>query len=177
MSLALLALLGAVAEGAAGAPPTIVHVVADDLGWDDLGFANGGKTYTPHIDKAVKEGIQLMSYYTWKVCSPSRASIMTGRYPWGVGYYDMTGQEAVPSNFKMLPAVLKEHAGYETHAIGKWNLGSETKDYTPTFRGFDSFLGYYQAATPDYWYHGSTNSCCSINCRHEGTSCDCYEVC
>lgn len=90
---------------------------------------------------------------------------MTGRYPWGVGYYDMTGEEAVPLSFSMLPEVLKKHAGYETHAIGKWNLGDFTKDYTPTFRGFDSFLGYYAAAQADYWYHGSSHGCCAGNKR------------
>ena len=48
----------------------------------------------------------------------------------------MKGDEAVPLDFKMLPAALKEHAGYETHALGKWNLGNLVKDYTPTYRGF-----------------------------------------
>jgi len=151
-------------SSSAAVPPTIVHVVADDLGWNDLGYTNQGKTHTPHINKARQEGIELKYYYTWKVCSPSRASVMTGRYPWGVGYYDMQGSEAVPlpseGGYEMLPAVLKKHVGYETHALGKWNLGHLTKEYTPTFRGFDSFLGYYQAAQPDYWLHGSTESCC-----------------
>lgn len=49
--------------------------------------------------------------------------------------------------------------GYETHAIGKWNLGATVKDYTPTFRGFDSFFGYYNAALGDYWYHGGGSGC------------------
>ena len=150
--LTLLSAITAVASPAV--PPTIVHVIADDLGYNDLGFANGGKTHTPHIDAAVAKGISLTSYHTYKVCSPTRASIMTGRYPWGVGYYDMKGPEAVPLEYQMLPAVLKEQYGYETHAVGKWNLGNIVKDYTPTFRGFDSFVGYYAAALRDYWYHG-----------------------
>ena len=65
-------------------------------------------------------------------------------------YYEMTGQEAVPLNTKMLPELLKP-LGYRTAAIGKWNLGSLTREYTPTYRGFDSYLGYYAAATRDYW--------------------------
>eukprot|EP00041_Stephanoeca_diplocostata_P000814 m.17077 g.17077 ORF g.17077 m.17077 type:complete len:629 (+) comp11147_c0_seq1:175-2061(+) len=135
-------------------PTTIVHLVADDLGYNDMGFMNGGKTYTPNADQMVSEGIRMTSYHTYKVCSPTRASLMTGRYPWGVGYYEMHGDEAVPLHTMMLPLILKEHGNYETHAIGKWNLGANTKEYTPTFRGFDSFFGYYNAALRDYWYHG-----------------------
>ncbi len=89
-------------------PPTIIHIIGDDCGYNDFGYQNDGKTYTPHIDALVADGIELTSYYTYKVCSPSRASIMTGRYSWGVGYYDMRGPLAVPLEFKMLPAVLKE---------------------------------------------------------------------
>ena len=122
---------GGDAAAATSVPPTIVHVVADDLGWDGLGFANGGRTHTPHVDAAVRQGVLLTSYYTYKVCSPSRASIMTGRYPWGVGYYDMKGQEAVPLEYQMLPELLRRHGGYETYAVGKWNLGALVKEHTP----------------------------------------------
>lgn len=89
---------------------------------------------------------------------------MTGRYPWGVGYYDMTGQELVSLDTTMLPALLKTE-GYSTHAIGKWNLGMLTKQYTPTYRGFDTFFGYYAAALKDYWYHfgGVNGRPCSAN--------------
>ena len=142
------------ALGAAGSGPIVVHVVADDLGRDDLGFMNGNKTHTPHINERVQQGIFLTHYHTYKVCSPSRASIMTGRYPWGVGYYDMVGPLQVPLDFTMMPALLAAN-GWSTHALGKWNLGNDVKAFTPTFRGFSTFFGYYAAALADYWWHGS----------------------
>jgi len=140
-------------------PPTIIHLIADDLGWDDLGFANGNRTHTPHINAAVGSGVLLTSYHTYKVCSPSRASIMTGRYPWGVGYYDMVGPLVVPLEYTLLPGLLKDNYGYETLAVGKWNLGDVVKDMTPTYRGFDDFIGYYAASLSDYWYHTWPASC------------------
>lgn len=164
-----------------------------DLGYDDLGFRNGHKTITPAINELVAEGIVLSHYHTYKVCGPSRASIMTGRYPWGIGYYDMTGQEAVSLEYTLIPEVLQA-SGWKTAAIGKvnrvsslcwwvfpnltrpavlwhpramqWDLGAWTKRYTPTFRGFGSFVGYYNAALKDYWYHGGT---CSKACAARST--------
>jgi arylsulfatase B len=113
-------------------PPSIIHIIADDLGYNDLGYTNGGKTFTPNIDGLLKEaGLKITTYYTYKVCSPSRASIMSGRYPFGVGYYDMKGPEVLPVDFALTPALLKL-ANYTTAAIGKWNLGHQLKPYTPT---------------------------------------------
>lgn len=67
---------------AAGPPhPHIVVFVADDLGYNDLGFTNGGKTHTPYINELVKESTLLSNYYQWRLCSPSRASLLSGRYP------------------------------------------------------------------------------------------------
>jgi arylsulfatase B/arylsulfatase I/J len=99
----------------------VVLIVADDLGYNDLGVTNGGKTITPELDSLIKGGVTLSSYYTFRVCSPTRASIQTGRYPWGVGYYDMSddSNHCVDPAFKMLPQLMKEE-GYRTHAIGKW---------------------------------------------------------
>ena len=117
---ALVALAPALA--AAGAPqrPHVLHIVADDLGYDDLGHFNGGKTHTPAIDALIGGGIALSAYNTFKICSPTRASIMTGRYPWGAGFYDMSQDENhCAANFTMLPQLMRG-AGYATHAIGKW---------------------------------------------------------
>ena len=73
-------------------------------------------TLTPSINRLMSEGIKLTAYHTYKVCAPSRAAILTGRYPWGVGYYDMKGPEAIPLGFKLVANLLAD-AGYETHAI------------------------------------------------------------
>ena len=160
-----LLLLALAAAAAPARPINLVHVVADDLGWDDLGFRNGHKTFTPAINERVAEGIVLTHYHTYKVCGPSRASIMTGRYPWGIGYYDMTGDEAVGLDYTLMPEILQA-SGWKTAAIGKWDLGAWTKSYTPTFRGFDSFVGYYNAALEDYWFHGGS---CSKQCAASST--------
>jgi hypothetical protein len=74
----------------------------------------------------------------------------------------MKGDLHVPLEYKMMPAVLAEN-GWSTHAIGKWNLGASVKRYTPTFRGFDSHFGYYNAALADYWYHGGGVFGCGNN--------------
>lgn len=141
-------------------PPNIVHIVIDDLGYFDLGYKNG-VVQTPELDRLVKDGIQLTSYYTFKVCAPARASILTGRYPWSIGYYNVGGyNEGVNLSFSLLPQLLKR-ANYSTIAIGKWHIGAMMKAYTPTFRGFDSYFGYYAAATNSFWYHGGSCSGCS----------------
>ena len=65
------------------APPNVLFVVGDDVGYNDFGFFNDNKAYTPTIDGLLSSGIFLSSYYTFKICSPSRAAMITGRYPWG----------------------------------------------------------------------------------------------
>ena len=84
-----LLLLSALAASAIAAPRHIVVVVADDLGRNDLGARNGGRTISPNIDALIAGGVSLTSYHTFKICSPSRASTLTGRYPFNAGFYDM----------------------------------------------------------------------------------------
>ena len=110
-------LLPLLVSAATASKPSIVHIVADDLGFNDVwqmkgaGVQSNPNTVTPNIMSLVGEGIALTSYHTYKVCAPSRASIMTGRYPWGVGYYDMKGPEAVPLGFRLVAELLRD-AGY-----------------------------------------------------------------
>ena len=112
------------ADGAAAAPRAhIIQVVADDLGYDDLGhdsvMGNSGKSFSPNINKLMDDGIILHDYYTFKVCSPTRASLLTGRYPWGAGFYDMSDDgDHCTDQFRLVAELLKE-VGYTTHALGK----------------------------------------------------------
>jgi len=136
----LLVVAAAAASSSTAKLPNIIQIVADDLGMDDLGAAgqlgNGGLTRTPAINKLIETGVALDHYYTFKVCAPTRTSLMTGRYPYMTGYYDMDndGNHCVASNMTMVPAHLKK-LGYATHAIGKWDVGYIKKECTPTYRG------------------------------------------
>ncbi|KAL3843147.1 hypothetical protein ACJMK2_021099 [Sinanodonta woodiana] len=126
-------------------PPHIVLIVADDLGWNDVGWHNP-QIYTPNLDKMAQNGVILNSSYVQPICTPTRNSLMTGFYPYHTGLQhfvildDIPGY--IPSNFTTLPQKLKQ-LGYSTHMVGKWHLGYCNWKYTPTYRGFDSFMGYY----------------------------------
>jgi arylsulfatase A-like enzyme len=99
----------------------------------------------------------LSTYYTFKICGPSRTSTLTGRYPWGAGSYDMdTDNDATTTNFTLYPELMR-NAGYKTAALGKWDVGYMLRNATPTYRGFDTFYGYYLACNADYWYHTVAN--------------------
>jgi arylsulfatase A-like enzyme len=140
----------------------IIHIMGDDVGWNDLGYHNK-LIPSPWIDKLALGGVRLTNHHAFKVCAPSRSGFHTGRLPWQMGYYDnsaaATPWEPVDANklgadtrFKLLPQLLAAK-GYVSHAIGKWHLGCATRAYTPTYRGYASFLGYYHAMTEDYWAH------------------------
>lgn len=100
--------------------PHVLFIVADDLGRNDLSYFNGGKSASPAIDDLISGGIWLDSYYTFKVCAPSRTSIMSGRYAWRTGYYDMVddGGHCLNTGYSTVATLLKKE-GYSTHAIGK----------------------------------------------------------
>jgi arylsulfatase B len=145
---------------------TVIHVVVDDLGKSDLGFRNN-MTHTPTLDRMAREGVVLDAHYVFQVCAPSRASFLTGRYPWGIGFYYVGGDNlGVPLRYEMLPQQLrrlaKAQAGADiaTHAIGKWHNGAQLKAYTPTHRGFETYFGYYHAAVASYWHHGGEGGGC-----------------
>ncbi len=120
--------------------PNIVFILADDLGYGDFSAFNGGLSHTPTLDGLKNESTCLSQQYTASpVCNPSRAALMTGRYPHRTGSIDTLewrGLERLALRETTLADVLKA-AGYTTGLVGKWHLGSFDPRYRPTQRGFD----------------------------------------
>ena len=121
------------AAAKSGAKPNIVLILADDLGFSDLG-CYGGEIATPNLDKLAQGGLRFTQFYNCARCCPSRASLLTGLYPHEVGFGGMSG--SLPPNCATIPEVLKT-AGYRTFMSGKWHLGQPG----PVLRGFDEFYG------------------------------------
>lgn len=119
-------------------PPNIIFIMADDLGWADVAF-HGGNAPTPHLDQLAREGVELTHHYVAPVCSPTRASLLTGRYWSRYGVTNPQNERALPWATVTLPRALKK-AGYDTALIGKWHLGSEP-EWGPNHYGFDHSYG------------------------------------
>ena len=135
--------------------PNIIIILADDLGWGDVGFHNS-EIMTPNLDKLAGEGVVLSHFYTAPVCSPTRAGLMTGRYPNRFGLRQTVippwSEFGVDLGEKFLPQYL-EQSGYVNRAIlGKWHLGHAKKEFLPLSRGFTHFYGHYNGAI-DYFTH------------------------
>ncbi len=134
----------AVPSQAASSKPNIVHIVADDLGWKDVGFNGCTDIKTPNIDKLAAEGATFTQFYVEPMCTPTRACLMTGRYPFRYGLQTAVipsvADYGLDTTEWLMPQCLKE-AGYETAIIGKWHLGHADKKYWPNQRGFDYQYG------------------------------------
>jgi arylsulfatase A-like enzyme len=138
--------------------PHIVYIVADDLGWKDVGF-HGSDIKTPNIDKLAEGGARLEQFYVQPMCTPTRAALMTGRYPCRYGLQTLViptpSKYGLPTDERLLPQVLKD-AGYKTAMVGKWHLGHADRKFWPRQRGFDYHYGS-MVGEVDYFTHSSGN--------------------
>lgn len=165
---ALIFLLG----GGLAAKPNVLLIVSDDQGWPDLGVMKLKDIQTPNLDKIANEGVRGTQFYvTWPACTPSRSSVLTGRYPQRNGLYDMVRNDLVnyghvfgAEEYAVSPEMtlgldprektlgdLLKGAGYRTGVVGKWDMG-QAKRYLPLQRGFDFFYGHGNNGI-DYYTH------------------------
>ena len=135
--------------------PNIVHIVADDLGWKDVGFNGSADIKTPHLDALAAGGVKFSQFYVQPMCTPTRAALMTGRYPFRYGLQTAVilgpGSYGLDTSEYLLPQSLKD-AGYTTAIIGKWHLGHADIKYWPKQRGFDYQYGA-MIGEVDYYTH------------------------
>jgi len=142
-----------------GGQPNVLLIVADDLGYGDLGCYGNEEISTPRLDALAQQGVRLTDFYIASpMCSSSRASLLTGRYPERHGLRQALVEgdttDGLDLHETLLPEVLRE-CGYRTALVGKWHLGMEW-DYLPLRRGFDEFFGMLCASSGYYnhSYHG-----------------------
>lgn len=124
--------------------PNIIVMVADDLGWNDVGF-HGGPIDTPSLDKLAAQGVELSRFYTTPICSPTRAALMTGRDPMRLGVAYGVIMPWHNNGIHPLEHFMPETflaAGYQTAMVGKWHLGHALQAYHPNERGFEHFYGH-----------------------------------
>ena len=131
--------------------PNIIIIYSDDLGYSDLHFTGNPTISTPNLDRMSVEGITLTQFYSAApICTPSRAAMITGRYPVRVGMYANTsfamdswqrkdGIGGIPSAEITIAEALGKY-GYDTKLVGKWHLGQK-KEYLPLQHGFQSYYG------------------------------------
>lgn len=156
----------------AAASPNIVLIISDDQGYPDLGCIGAKPLITPSLDKLAAEGVRGTSFYvTWPACTPSRGSVLTGRYPQRNGLYDMVRNDMVNfghrfdvEEYAVSPEMtlgldvrevtigdMLKKAGYATGCVGKWDMG-QARRFLPLQRGFDFFYGHGNNGI-DYYTH------------------------
>lgn len=134
-------------------PPNVIYIMADDLGYGELGCYGQEKIKTPNIDRLAKEGVTFTRFYSAStVCAPTRTSLMTGKHTGhspirgnkevgGWGLNEGEGQMSLPASERSIAEALKER-GYATGIFGKWGMGGPASEGRPTNQGFDTFFGF-----------------------------------
>ncbi len=121
--------------------PNVIFILVDDMGFGDVGY-NGSEIATPNLDQMARNGMILDRNYVYPICSPTRASLLTGHNPLHYGIDGpMSNDSGLPLDLKIMPEYFKA-LGYQTHMVGKWHLGIGNTDYWPISRGFDSHYGF-----------------------------------
>ncbi len=147
-----LAIFGAACEPNAEQPdkPNVLVIIADDMGWGDIGYNNPTHVYTPNLDKLSSGAVKFAQHYVMPQCTPTRVSVFTGRYPGRFPYYGKvaTNQKCFDAGTPTLATMLKEE-GYRTHIAGKWHMGSDTIN-GPNKHGFDESYGSLAGASGMY---------------------------
>lgn len=140
-----------VAQKDSKSQPNVIFILVDDMGFGDVGY-NGSEIATPNLDKMARKGMTLNRNYVYPICSPTRASLLTGQNPL---YYGIDGpisdDNGLPIDLKIMPEYFKD-LGYQTFMVGKWHLGIGNTDYWPISRGFDSHYGFLGGSI-DYYTH------------------------
>lgn len=134
-------------HASAARPPNIVIFLSDDMGWPQLGMNGGKDILTPNVDRIAREGVKLTQFYVQSVCSPTRAALLTGRYPFRNGMEERShGNDSAGmlTDERTIAQAMKS-AGYSTAIFGKWHLGLWHKQHLPMQRGFDHQYGFYGA--------------------------------
>lgn len=151
----VLAVTAAEAVAAELAPPrpNVVVILADDLGWNDVGY-HGSEIRTPNLDRLARQGVELDRFYVQPSCSPTRSSLMTGKSSRRLGIHRPLGKnegDGLGLDEQLLPQYLGK-LGYQRFMVGKWHLGHSVPDYFPQARGFEHFYGYLTGGI-GYWDH------------------------
>ncbi len=132
-------------------PPNILLILTDDQGFGDIGSHGNPWVKTPHLDRLAAEGARFDRFFVEPVCAPTRAALLSGRYPTRTGVHGVTrGQENMRGEEVTLAELLRDEAGYATACFGKWHNGAQWP-YHPNAQGFDTFVGFCGGHWNDYY--------------------------
>jgi len=133
--------------------PNIIFIIADDLGWADIGY-HGSEIQTPNLDRLAKQSVRFERHYVMPTCTPTRVGLMTGRYPSRYGVLSPAYGKIFDDDTVTLPGAL-QNCGYKTYISGKWHMGSPP-EFTPCKYGFDASYGYFHGQIDPYTHHYKT---------------------